>query len=110
MAQGAMGGIVHDQIRSIVFDAKLQNMDNVRMPEPGNGASLGDKALLIGLAQLCLEYLDRGLRFKMFVNAQVDLGETTGAQHSGQRIIAKLFAEELANLLSHIVPTPFAVK
>jgi hypothetical protein len=97
LTQGALGSILHDQVRNPFILAKIEDTDNMRMNEMGQNARFLLKSVLhIGI-QARIEDFDGGQAFQMNMLAQIDIGEASLSQQLQQAIVPYL----LSNALRH---------
>lgn len=81
-AQGAVGGVLHDQIGQAVLHAKVQHAHDMRMFESGDGARLGEKVGQIIFPQAGMQDFDGGLALEMEMLGEVDLCEAAFAEQA----------------------------
>ncbi len=76
LAQGPIGGIIHDQERDSAFDAKFKDTYDMGMDEASNGTRFGAELVHIVIGQLRMEHFDSCLRAQVNVLTEVDFGKT----------------------------------
>ena len=74
-AQAAAWSIFHDQEGSLAFHTKVQDLDDMGMPQRGNGACLGKKAFNFIPCQLPMEHFNCSLGIQINMLPQVDVSK-----------------------------------
>src|SRR5713226_6296866 len=93
MAQGAVGGIVHDQERDAILDIEVKQSHDMWVSERCNGLGLAVEVLDVGsVCQLGVQDFDGGLHVEPQVLAEIDFGETSSSQKIHEAIVPKLLA------------------
>src|SRR5579863_522325 len=98
LAQGAVGGIVHDEKRRARVNAEVEHTHDMRMFETGNGASFIEKAFDIFVCQPHLEDFDGGLRSEINMLAEVDIAEAALSYQARKAVVAKLLSYTVCHL------------
>lgn len=92
LAQVAAGGILHDEKRGAVLYAKVEDLDDMGMPQAGNGARFGEKSGLFSGAQVSMQDFDSGRCVQVDMFCQVDVGEVTASEQLYETIVAEQLA------------------
>src|SRR6266487_3181260 len=96
-SQHSIGGILHDQIRRLVVDAKVVDSNDMRMVQVCDRASLAAERLLVCRFHLDMQNLDGSGSLQIVMLAQVDSSKRPLSEQTEQAVIAKL----LSHTISH---------
>src|SRR5437899_3340572 len=75
LTQSAIGSIVHHQKGSHALNTEVQNLDDMGMPQMGNGTCLAEKVFSIIACQLAMQYFNGSLGVQVNMLPQVDFRE-----------------------------------
>src|SRR6266699_2770315 len=98
LAQGAIGGIVHDEKRNAVLHAKVEDADDVGVDEAGDGAGFIAELLHTAADQAHLKHFDGCLGIQVNMLAEVDVGEPALPDYTHQVVAAELLSNEVGHL------------
>ena len=90
LAQGAIGGVMHDEERSAVMDITFEDAHDMGMLKARDDPRLREEALHMLVVESCAEELQCDLCAQVGMLGEVDIGEATAAQQGEQAITAEL--------------------
>src|SRR6266700_4978788 len=73
LAQGAIGGIVHDEKRNADLHAKVEDADDVGVDEAGDGGGFAAELFHTAADQAHLKHFDGCMRIQVDIHVDVDL-------------------------------------
>src|SRR5260221_1736411 len=91
-AQGAIGGILHDEKGDAIFYVKIKATHDMGMHETSEHACLGTESLSVFTREVGMQYFDSCLCVEVQVFSQVDLGNATSPDETKQAIVANLLS------------------
>jgi len=94
LAQGAVGGILHDEERSAVLYAKIEDGDDVWVFQVGDDAGFVAELLDVFAGDLRFEDFDGGKGAKVDVFSEEDFSKAALPDELGKLIVAKLLTYE----------------
>src|SRR5579859_370884 len=96
LAQGAVGGVGHDEKRRVSFYSEIQQGDDVGMLQAEEAAYLVDIVFeVFAIGQTRLQYFDGGWRIFARMLTQVDIAKGATAQSACQAVISELLSHAL---------------
>ncbi len=99
LAQGAVGRVVHHQVRCIIRYAEIEYAYDMRMDQAANDARFRQEALLVTYRQAQVQYFNGGIGIEIGVLCQVDFCESPPAQQANQLIIPQLLSRPVGHPL-----------
>src|SRR5215467_3749592 len=88
LAQGAIGGIVHDEKGDTIFDGEIVDADNMGMDETSKRACLRVELHFLLTRELGMQDFDGCLGIEVQVLPKVDFSKATRADQMEQAIVA----------------------
>src|SRR6266571_4907478 len=93
LAQGAVGGVVHDQEGGGVFNVKVENAHDVGVDKGGDGFGFALEVISGFVGELGMQDFDgRLLGGEAQVLAEVNFGEASTSEEADEAVVAELLA------------------
>src|SRR5690348_9762826 len=95
LAHGPFGGITHHQERKTLLHTQVQDAQDVRMHQSGNGSGFAIKPLYLAAAHVRTQHFDGGLGLQKNMLAEVDLGKASRTKQAKKTVVPELLADPI---------------